>query len=117
MQDFFGKNLGSIFSGVLISLAVGALAVIYESDKKNELLKAQLSFIASKVESVRLDVRDIQIIIQKSMTDRWTKTEHVRFSEKIDQKFLLLESRIREIEARGVRFEKHRLDNDSPLRK
>lgn len=99
-MEFMEKHVGTVLSGLLISFCVGTAAMLYNADKNNQVFKAQLTFIASRVTSIESDIKNIEISIIKNTADRWTKSDHNKYSIEIDNKINRLWDRINKLESK-----------------
>lgn len=89
-MNFLEKHVGAILATLVASFLLGTIAMIYNADKNNAVFKAQLSFIVQRVTAIESDIKMLEKTISINNKESFTKTDHNRFSKKIDERFRLI---------------------------
>lgn len=99
------KHVGTALGALIVSFCLGTFAMIYNSDKNNEVFKAQLTFIAQRVSVIELDIKQLEATINAESKNRWTREDQNVFSKNLDKKFERIWDRVNVIETKVDRLE------------
>jgi len=94
--NYLEKHIGGVLTTLLVSFLIGTVAMVYTSDKNNEVFKTQLHYISNALE----DMKEKMVALEHSMQDRWRRTDQVEFSRQVDERFIRVYERMNELEKR-----------------
>lgn len=93
-RNVFVQGIVTITAAFLI----GTFAMIYNNDKSVELFVKELSFLSLQIKDLKEQVKMMQIEIKQNALDRWTRTDHNAYSDKINERFEELNRRVLRLE-------------------
>jgi len=100
MSRYLEKHVGGVLTTLLVSFLVGTIAMIYNSDKNNEVFKTQLIYISKNVDEMKRRIEFMRKDIEKGTVDRWTRLDHQGYAGQVDERFMRLHERMNQLEKR-----------------
>lgn len=95
-RNIFIQGIVTITAAFLI----GTFAMIYNNDKSVELFVKELSFLSLQIKDLKEQVKIMQIEIKQNALDRWTRSDHNNYADKINARMEELNKRLLRLERR-----------------
>lgn len=96
------KESRTLFLQGIVTLAaaflIGTFAMIYNNDKSSELFVKELSFLSLQVSDLKEQIKMMQIEIKQNSLDRWTRSDHSAYADKVQSRFERIERRVLKLE-------------------
>jgi hypothetical protein len=97
-NEIMEKNIGTILSTLIISFIIGTVAMIYNTDKSNEIVRTKLQFILFRINDLKSDISNMETEMKIRSKNRWTKNDQNIFEGKLEDKFKLIDHKIDRLE-------------------
>lgn len=96
------KESRTVFLQGIVTLAaaflIGTFAMIYNNDKSSELFVKELSFLSLQVSDLKEQIKMMQIEIKQNSLDRWNRSDHSAYADKVQSRFERIERRVLKLE-------------------
>lgn len=96
--EIMNRNVGSVLTTLIAAFIIGTVAMIYSSDKANQVFAVKLENIVVQMTSLNDKIEMLESQMREGIRDRWTKSDHKDYDRRIQKKLDALDKRINILE-------------------